>query len=298
MASKPARSGRQNKLMQCISCSTDIDPKWSHAINQNICPFCGGSILEEKLKGLLSTLADTLKQLQEFPEQLNDWLLSNYSYIKTDSPDLPLYLPAETIKSLNKHINDIECQEKKTKVVQLKIDGKMQDVVVEKLASDERTQAIFDRTEIIKGMGKTSGKAPRDPNAPELPKSIAERTQFLKEVNERIKREAKQGFVGEDQLASMIAAEGITDDGTPPPEVADLQAAIMGEGSIASALPMPNNDDNELPGLNVVAALVQRAGSRTKQSSLEKDTESLRKMHEKVANGQNAVLSHKGAFGR
>jgi hypothetical protein len=252
--------------------------------------------MADQLKSLLSTLSDTLKQLQEYPEQLNDWLLSNYSYIKTDSPDLPRYLPAEAIKTLNKQINDRECQEKKTKVVQLKIDGKMQNVTVEKLASDEQTQAKFDRTEIIRGMGKTSGKAARDPNAP---KSLAERTQFLKEINERIRKEAKQGIVGQDQLASMIAAEGITDDGAPPPEVADLQAAIMGEGYIASAMPgASNDDDDELPGLNVVAALVQQAGGGTKQSSLEKDAESLRKIHEKVLSGQNAILSHKGGFGR
>jgi hypothetical protein len=258
-------------------------------------------ILPDKLKGLLTTLADTLAQLQEFPEQLDDWLLSNYSYIKTSSPELSSFLPKETIKSLNKAINDEECQEKKTEIVKMKIDGKMQDIVCEKLQSEKRTKEIFDRTEIIKGIGKSAGQGPKDPNAPEPPKSIAERTQYLKAINEQIKKEAKQGFIDQDHLASMIEMEGAATDG-PTPEVAELQAAITGTDVISSAIPDAQTDDDEPIGMNVVAALAQRVGSGSKQSAQEKDLASLRKIHDKVLHGQAHMLSgeavSKGGFTR
>jgi len=40
--------------MRCVSCETEIDPKWAHAINNNICPYCGKIILEEHLKNIHS----------------------------------------------------------------------------------------------------------------------------------------------------------------------------------------------------------------------------------------------------
>src|SRR5208282_6533600 len=126
--------------MRCISCETEINPKWKHAIDINVCPFCGKHIMEEHLKNLFSSLGQTMDQLQQYPDQLNDWMLSNHNYIKTDSPNLKGYLPIDTIKEMRREIDDAEFQEKKSTTVKIKLpDGTEQDVIVEKRQSDAKT---------------------------------------------------------------------------------------------------------------------------------------------------------------
>src|SRR5579885_95705 len=106
--------------MKCITCEVEINPKWKHAIDINVCPFCGQHIMEEHLKNLLTSLGETMEKLQAYPQQLDDWLLSNYNYIKTDSPNLKMYLPKETVKELRKELDEAEFQEKKRSVVKVK----------------------------------------------------------------------------------------------------------------------------------------------------------------------------------
>jgi hypothetical protein len=290
--------------MQCISCTVNIDPKWAHAINQNICPFCGQAILPDKLKSLLTSLGEIMVQLQEYPEQLNDWLLSNHNYIKTDSPDLPIYLPKDTIKELSKQINNDECQEKKTSTVTIKLpDGGTQEIVVEKLQSESKTKSFFDRAEAIKGSGKTSGKAPKEPGAVEAPKSIVEKTQSLKKLVQEIKAESAQGFISENRLASMISG---ADEMMPEiagaagvPTVQDLSAAIGSGDVISSAMPEAYTGEDDIPGENVVAALARQTGaSGSNPNNQEKDILALQKVHNNVQGGQNKMLSGKGHFSR
>lgn len=73
--------------MKCISCEAIVDPKWKHAIDSNLCPFCGSPIMDEVLKVHLSTLAEIMLLLNDqYQEQLDDWLNSNYSYVKRNKP--------------------------------------------------------------------------------------------------------------------------------------------------------------------------------------------------------------------
>ena len=45
--------------MKCTSCEREIDPKWRHAIDTNLCPFCGLFIMEERLKDLFFSLSSS-----------------------------------------------------------------------------------------------------------------------------------------------------------------------------------------------------------------------------------------------
>ena len=71
--------------MKCISCESEINTKWKHAIDANMCPFCGQNIMEGELKDLLSSLSDIIIKLQPYQQQLDDWLHSNFSYIKEEN---------------------------------------------------------------------------------------------------------------------------------------------------------------------------------------------------------------------
>jgi hypothetical protein len=49
--------------MKCVTCQTEINPKWKHAIDINVCPFCGKNIMEEHLKNCLVSLAAAMEEM-------------------------------------------------------------------------------------------------------------------------------------------------------------------------------------------------------------------------------------------
>ena len=84
--------------MNCLSCNSNIDPKWKHAIDKNVCPFCGESIMPEELKEHISNLSIILDSFkQSYPEQLDDWLLSNHNYVRTDGEKIKDFFPKQKV---------------------------------------------------------------------------------------------------------------------------------------------------------------------------------------------------------
>ena len=84
--------------MKCISCEVEIDPKWKHALDSNVCPFCGESIMPNDLKEHISNLSIILGSFKEsYPNQLDDWLLSNHNYVKTDGEKIKQFFPEPKI---------------------------------------------------------------------------------------------------------------------------------------------------------------------------------------------------------
>lgn len=75
--------------MKCMSCSEDISPKFAHAISQNTCPMCGNEIMHAKLQVILTDLKAALDDASEYPAEVEDWLLSNYSLKKFDLSQEP-----------------------------------------------------------------------------------------------------------------------------------------------------------------------------------------------------------------
>jgi len=46
--------------MNCISCGIEVSPSFKHAFSQNICPACGGSLIDEESLALIEDLGTTL----------------------------------------------------------------------------------------------------------------------------------------------------------------------------------------------------------------------------------------------
>jgi hypothetical protein len=46
--------------MKCRSCNFEISPELKHAISQNVCPSCGGAILDEETLALIEDLEQTI----------------------------------------------------------------------------------------------------------------------------------------------------------------------------------------------------------------------------------------------
>lgn len=68
--------------MKCITCTAEIPANWSYALNNNLCPSCGGPIMDEDSKSLLHELRDAMAKMPNDPEGLAGWLLSNYRLTK------------------------------------------------------------------------------------------------------------------------------------------------------------------------------------------------------------------------
>lgn len=270
--------------MKCISCQVEINPQWRHAIDINVCPFCGKHIMEDNLKQLLSSLAATMEALKPYSDQLDDWLLSNYNYIKTDSPDIKLYLPKDAISEIYKEVADQEVQKRKTSVVKIKTkdeDGNIieQDVVVENLQSDDRAQLFHDRANnFLKQEKVVDGDS----------KSVSEKTKHLREMANRIKREGTEIVAEDDQI--HLTSSKITD--ADPEMVAVLEAAIDPNNGVSSGL-MPETGDDEVP--SIVLNMANRAKNKNSSNNEE---EVLRKMENKVNDAQRRFNSGKGRFSR
>lgn len=68
--------------MFCESCKIQIPPAWVLVIAKNECPACGGAIMSETSKALLSELKEAMAKMPNDPEGLAGWLLSNYTLSK------------------------------------------------------------------------------------------------------------------------------------------------------------------------------------------------------------------------
>ena len=260
--------------MKCISCEIEINPKWKHAIDINVCPFCGKEIMDSQLKDLLSSLSDIMNKMQEYSESLDDWMLSNYSFIKTNSPKLINYLPKELIQSSKPPVDS----EPKKFLVKVKTDAGEESVEAEKILSDERTNEFFKRAEAIK------------PNLDGF-NNLAEKTQHLKKMALQIK---KAGHIMPDDSEysdSSDSIEGIDS------EIVSEMSDLFSDGHVKSSL-NDSLDTEDIP--SVVLNMANK--SKNPNSKNATDLIKLQKMQERLVesrrNFESGASRGKGSFSR
>jgi hypothetical protein len=278
--------------MKCISCETEINPKWAHAIDINVCPFCGKHIMEEHLKNCIVGLAAAMEDMQKYPDQLDDWLLSNHNYIKTNSPNLKNFLPKDVIKEMRKEIDDEEFQEKKKTIEKIKVSDGMggfteEEVIVEKVQSDNKTKSFHDRANnMLKQEKAVEGE----------PKSVTEKTRHYKAMADKIKQEAAIN-AKEGGMASMTSPEMMSQ--ADPEAVADFRSMISTGDIVSSGLPETSTgDDDEIPSVVLAMASMKKNGGGGGDGANEKDLAALRNMQAKVQGGAKRLNSGKGSFSR
>lgn len=89
--------------MKCNSCESEIDPKWRHAIDNNLCPFCGQLIMEESLKNLLSSARSILDELNNsYKNEFIEWAKKNYNLVYFE--DQKQAQQAEKIKNIESNM--------------------------------------------------------------------------------------------------------------------------------------------------------------------------------------------------
>jgi len=239
--------------MQCISCQLEINPQWAHAIDINVCPFCGKHIMDGALKTLFGTLRETMEQLQSYQTQLDDWMLSNHNYIKTDSANLANYLAPELLKDLKKVKDDQDFQDRKKFTVKIKTENGVEEVQAQTLQSEDKTSAFFKRAEVIRTPSSNSSSSP---NSAKVFTSPTEKTQHLKEMANQIK---KAGSAGLTMAGGSITIPAEMLEQADPEAVAEFQSMISG-GEVASSL--SDSGDDDIPS-HILAANQQIAAAKS-----------------------------------
>jgi Zn-finger nucleic acid-binding protein len=274
--------------MKCTSCEIEINPQWKHAVEINVCPFCGKHIMEEHLKNLFVSLRETMDSLASYQDQLNDWMLSNHNYIKTDSPNIGMYMPKDLVKELKKAQDEQDFLARKQSIVKVKTETGEEDVLVEKIQSEEKTNEFFKRAEVIKSPAPAQGA----PVANASFQSPAEKTQHFKKVVQQIKK-AGTTAINQDGAADMISPEMM--ENADPEAVAEFESLLSGN-EIASSL--PTTDDDEIP--SVVLAMANKGKGNSASSAA--DLLKLQQMQERVRsskeNFESGVNRGKGGFSR
>jgi wobble nucleotide-excising tRNase len=255
-----------------MSCEAEINPKWKYAIDSNICPFCGQCVMAEELKQLFSSLSETMSELQHYSSHLEDWMLSNYGFIKTDSLDLINYVPKEQLKSNVKRVPD----ESTKFTVKVKTDRGEEEIVAEKIQSDECTNSFFARAEAVK------------PNLDGF-KSVAEKTQRLKAMAHEIKKagslkSSDGGYVSSEMLEQA-----------DPEAVAEMQSLMSEDNMISSSLDN-SDDDDEIP--DFVLNMANNGANNGPGGSNQKDLLKLQQMQQKIANSRKKFNNGGGGFSR
>jgi hypothetical protein len=247
-----------------MSCKTEINPKWKHAIDSNVCPFCGEVIMDLILRDLLSNLRKNIDNFPpEFLPHLDDWLFSNYNYVKADSKMLVKNKP-EKEKPNNKY------------TVKVDTENGPQEIQAEKIQSEDKTNEFFKRAEAVR------------PNIDGF-NSTAEKTAHLKQMVQKIK---KGGTASSDQ--QIMDAELMAQ------MASDLENSE--DKLIQSSLPS-SDDEDEVPSvvLNMASQYNKNASQQNGGVNM-KDLMALQKMHDRVNNSKQNFESGenrgKGGFSR
>lgn len=265
--------------MKCVSCEVEINPQWTHAIDINVCPFCGSDILPNELKILLKTLRETMTALLPYASQLDDWMLSNYQYIKTSSPDLIKFIPKELMKPSSAAPAPVN--ENSKFITKVKTEKGTEEVMVQKMKNDEETSEFFKRAEVVKGNSKSFPSTGHNPSA-------AEKTQHLKELAAQIKK-AGTTFITNEGGEAIITPEALQD--ADPEALEDYNSIINGDATRAE--PFKDADGEELP--EIIQQMAKNAGGNTKDLMYQK------RMMDKVTQAQENIRTGnvgKGGFSR
>ena len=237
--------------MQCMSCESEINPKWKHAINENICPFCGENIMVAQLKELLCLIGNKIEHVRDlgFSNQFDDWLLSNYGFVRIDSPNLIQYVDPALLQQTSEQPK-VKC------TMKVKTDKGEEDVVTEQIKSDEATSAFFKRAEAVKpGIDGFN--------------SAAEKTEHLKKMAQQIRKAGSAALTETD--GGFITAEML--EGADPEAIAEWQGLLSSEGEVSSAI-AGGGDDDEIP------AVVMAMANQTNPSGSSKNARDLLKLQQ------------------
>jgi hypothetical protein len=194
--------------MECLSCKVEIDPKWKHALENNVCPFCGDNVMPEDLKNYIISLRSTLDIFKEkYSNQLDDLLFSNYKYVRTDSPRMKQFIPEP--KVIYNSIPD-----------QTREDDSDSDESAEE--KDSSVVAVQD-PEVTSKFFKNAGASRHAARTEELKNLVSQ----IKTNNPKLSALVKQGSAEDMSDEEFMESEGANSSISTPYDDEDIPPAVL-----------------------------------------------------------------------
>jgi hypothetical protein len=214
-----------------MSCEAEINPKWAFAIDSNICPFCGKGIMEDQLKQWFVELRSTMDSLTtNYPNQLNDWLLSNYN-----------------LAEVKTHVKSPNASGKFIVKVKNK-ENEEEEVVAEKIQDDETANEFFKRAHVK--MDKFN--------------SLTEKTEYLKQMALQIKKSGGTNLVenADENLDEEISSAEVDEN--------EIMSEVVSDSNILSSLiPQSDSESDLSPSVLAMMKRLDKSNKNTKSSPLE-----------------------------
>jgi Zn-finger nucleic acid-binding protein len=175
--------------MKCNNCSNEINTKWQHAISENLCPFCGKSIMDEELQKLLVDIKPLILKLEtDFSQAWLEWIDTNFSFIKRNSEVQPLQVKINTKQDKN-----IQYDKNENIIIPMPKDPRMEKLK-EKIIAYQNNIPIHQKIDMIKNPDKYKNDELNnimDESDIETDKELEEEesmTKKIMEMNQRIKK--------------------------------------------------------------------------------------------------------------
>ena len=262
--------------MKCKSCSGDVPPKFSHAILVNICPLCGDPIMDDELQSALADLKSAMTATASYPNEIFDWLKSNYNLF--------------TLDDVTAKLNEAEAKLKETYTQQI---VKPIPKSAQPLPPPKEIQVDEDGNQLTGQVIQSPDQTSKFLKDPKVTRAISKQDHF-KNVIKQIKSSGKMpessgisgggggGALTPDMIEGIDGSEG----GLDSEELAELNAAFGNdEPGIQSGLDDEMGFDDEIPlaVLNMANAAGGNVGSNNK------DLKKLAALQGKSARASNAM---------
>ena len=241
--------------MKCKSCQEEVSQKFAHALQTNICPYCGQDIMPIELQVALSELSEVMKNAEQFHVEIFDWLSSNYNLIGRDAAEYKAL--QEKAELASKQPSKAVMKTVDPSKVELDHNGLQ--VSGEAIQDQETTNQFMKRAQV-----KTLNKQ-----------------EHFREIVNQIKKHGATSVDGSGGMMVEADAE----------EVAALEAELSSGPGTQSAL-MSNDFDSgeEVPA--VVEAMARMAGAGPKGSDYSaKDVAKLQELQNKARRASGAMAS-------
>lgn len=279
--------------MKCKSCQGEVPPKFTHAIAVNSCPLCGEEIMEADLQVALTELKSAMSATANYPDEVFDWLKSNYNLI-------PQTLMDEKLAMMESSFNArVQTEVDKVKANYFKATPKVKsssgndEVTAEEITVDkdgnqtsgETIQSPEQTNKFLKAAGVKKMVATKD-------KGMVDRNAHYKDIVNQIKRNGAPALIDESGGSGVITPDMI--QALDPDETAELQAYFGSGPGIASGLDGEMDDDDEIP--SIVSAWSNQAKQSQSGTYNAKDVAALQQLHGKAKQASRA-LSGGGSVG-
>ncbi len=247
-------------MIKCTSCKAEIDPKWKHAIDVNLCPFCGKLIMLEEVKTLLASLNSCVEGLLSYPEYLEDWLSARFNFVKAEK----VKELEDKLLFLNKKMStDLIVKNDKVESVELPPTENVESSITS-VQDQAITNQFFRKAEVDK---------------------VVSKNKHLKDLVSQIKKNGSEMLIAnEDSDDEFSVQQGPSPDSWENTEVSSALSA---------------QDDDEIhPSALALAAAVKSKGNGSNYNP--NDIAKLQELQGKTSSSRNRMLQGggKGSFSR